>query len=125
MRWRKLLIVILLLFPLASKAETQKPLAKESLFAWSASATLTSNYIWRGLYVGGPSLQLDATVSYAGVYANMWWNFGATNWTFTGFNPEVDFTIGFNRWGLNISYLHCFYFDHYPDGTPSCFFDFI
>ena len=96
----------------------------KSRFSWSASATVTSNYIWRGLYCGGPSLQLDATVDYAGFYANMWWNVGATDWTFTGFNPEVDLMIGFSRWGLNINYLYCFYFDKYPDGTPSRFFDF-
>ena len=85
---------------------------------------MTSNYIWRGLYCGGPSLQLDATIGYAGFYANMWWNVGATDWTFTGFNPEVDLQIGFARWGLNINYLHCFYFDQYSDGTPTRFFDF-
>ena len=97
---------------------------QESGFTWSASAVVTSNYIWRGLYCGGPSLQLDATVGYAGLYANMWWNVGATDWAFTGFNPEVDVTIGFSRWGLNINYIHCFYFDKYPDDTPSRFFDF-
>lgn len=93
-------------------------------FTWSANATLTSNYIWRGLYIGGPSVQLDATVGYGGFYANMWWNLGATNWAFTGFNPEVDLMIGFSRWGLNINYLHCFYFDKYADGSASRFFDF-
>lgn len=85
---------------------------------------MTSNYIWRGLYCGGPSLQLDATVDYAGFYANMWWNVGATDWTFSAFNPELDLMIGFSRWGLNINYLYCFYFDTYPDGTPTRFFDF-
>lgn len=93
-------------------------------FSWNAHATLTSNYIWRGLYCGGPSLQVDATVGYGGFYANMWWNVGATNWTFTGFNPELDLLIGFSRWGLNVNYLYCFYFDKYSDGTPSRFFDF-
>ena len=116
---RNFLIVTILMISFSAKAEEQK-----SSFSWSANATVTSNYIWRGLYCGGPSLQLDATVGYAGFYANMWWNVGATDWTFTGFNPEVDLMIGFSRWGLNINYLHCFYFDHYPDGTPTCFFDF-
>ena len=101
--------------------DNKKP---ESKFTWSASALMTSNYIWRGLYCGGPSLQLDATVGYAGFYANMWWNVGTTDWTFTRFNPEVDLVIGYSRWGLNIYYIHCFYFDKYPDGTPSGFFDF-
>ena len=108
----------------SNEVETIPTEKKESLFSWSASALVTSNYIWRGLYVGGPSVQLDATVGYAGFYANVWWNVGATDWTFTGLNPEVDVMIGFSRWGLNICYLHCFYFDTYIDGTPSRFFDF-
>lgn len=118
---RKWIISLVLLSSVVAMAEETK---STSLFDWSVNTTLTSNYIWRGLYVGGPSLQLDATVSYAGVYANMWWNVGASDWTFTGFNPEVDITIGFSRWGLNINYLYCFYFDQYPDGSPSKFFDF-
>ena len=97
---------------------------KESLFSWSASALVTSNYIWRGLYVGGPSVQLDATVSYAGLFANVWWNIGAGDWTFRSLKPEVDVAIGFSRWGLSVYYLHCFYFDRYADGTMSRFFDF-
>ena len=120
MRRREILISLLLLLSVMAGAETKK----DSLFDWSASATLTSNYIWRGLYVGGPSLQVDATVSYAGVFANMWWNIGATDWTFTGLNPEVDLTIGYSRWGLTVLYMHMFYFDTYADGTPSRFFDF-
>ena len=104
---------------------TKMPLEKkESLFSWSASALVTSNYIWRGLYVGGPSVQLDATVSYAGLFANVWWNIGARDWTFSSLNPEVDVAIGFSRWGLSVYYLHCFYFDRYADGTMSRFFDF-
>ena len=120
MRRREILISLLLLLSVMAGAETKK----DSLFDWSASATLTSNYIWRGLYVGGPSLQVDATVSYAEVFANMWWNIGATDWTFTGLNPEVDLTIGYSRWGLTVLYMHMFYFDNYADGTPSRFFDF-
>lgn len=109
----------------AEIANAEKQIVEQpNKLEWSAGATMTSNYIWRGLYCGGPSLQLDATIGYAGFYANMWWNVGATDWTFTGFNPEVDLMIGFSRWGLNINYLHCFYFDQYSDGTPTRFFDF-
>lgn len=108
----------------ASEVETPAPEKKETLFSWSASALVTSNYIWRGLYVGGPSVQLDATVSYAGVFANVWWNIGASDWTFRSLNPEVDVAIGFSRWGLSVYYLHCFYFDRYADGGMSRFFDF-
>lgn len=90
---------------------------------WSISASMTSNYIWRGLNCGGLSLQADAQVSYYGVFANMWWNIGASDWTFTGFNPEVDITIGFSRWGLSVYYIHMYYFDCYTDGSHSKFFD--
>lgn len=93
-------------------------------FSWSASATFTSNYIWRGLYCGGPSMQLDATVDYGGFFANVWWNVGTTGWTFSEFNPEVDISIGFKRWGVSVYYIHIYYFDRYIDGTRSHFFDF-
>ena len=109
----------------AEIANEEKQIVENSnKLEWSAGATMTSNYIWRGLYCGGPSLQVDATIGYAGFFANMWWNVGATDWTFSAFNPELDLMIGFSRWGLNINYLYCFYFDHYPDGTPTRFFDF-
>lgn len=117
-----LLVIVLAICVLPISANTENK--KESLFDWSANATLASNYIWRGLYCGGPSLQMDATVSYAGVFANMWWNVGATDWTFAKFNPEVDISIGFSRWGWSVYYIHCFYFDQYPDGSSSRFFDF-
>lgn len=116
---RSICVVCFLSLPFVVSA-TQK----ESLFSWSANATLTSNYIWRGLYCGGPSMQVDATVDYAGFFANMWWNVGATDWTFTKFNPEVDISIGFSRWGLSVYYIHMYYFDRYADGTHSRFFDF-
>ena len=90
----------------------------------SASATFTSNYIWRGLNCGGPALQLDATIDYKGFFANMWWNVGAEDWTFNAFSPEVDLTIGYSRNGLSIYYIHMYYFDTYANGERSRFFDF-
>lgn len=122
MKKKSILLVLLMGLVMSVAAEVvEQP---SSRFSWSAGATMTSNYIWRGLYCGGPSLQVDATVDYAGFYANMWWNVGATDWSFSAFNPELDLMIGFSRWGLNINYLYCFYFDQYPDGTPTRFFDF-
>lgn len=119
---RSLAISVLLLGCMCCSVSMEA--AEKSAFSWSANATMTSNYIWRGLYCGGPSLQVDATVDYAGFFANMWWNVGATDWTWAKFNPEVDISIGFSRWGLSLYYIHCFYFDQYPDGSPSKFFDF-
>lgn len=105
-----------------------------SHFAWSAHIEWDANYIWRGLYVGGPSVQAEADVEYYGFFINSWWNIGATNWSFgkrdatgkplTGFNPEVDMTIGYRYKGLTLMFMHMYYFDRYADGTPSRYFDF-
>ena len=69
-------------------------------FTYGAQATLQGNYIWRGMYVGGLSLQGSADVGYGGLYADMWWNLGTTDYAFSAFQPEVDITFGFARWGL-------------------------
>lgn len=83
----------------------------------SAEANMVANYIWRGQYVGGLSLQASARLNYEGVFVDMWWNVGATNWAFGGFNPEVDVAIGLDRWGLQLYWMQM----HYFDGTG--FFD--
>lgn len=70
-------------------------------FTYSAQATLNAAYLWRGLYVGAANLQASASVGYGGLYADLWWNIGTTDWRFNTFQPEMDITIGFNRWGLN------------------------
>ena len=92
-------------------------------FTYGLSATVNANYLWRGLYAGGLSFQPDANVGYGGLYADMWWSLGATDWVFRKFQPEVDVTIGFARWGLDVYvlYIHnfdCNFFDfrNYPSG---------
>lgn len=107
-------------------------------FTYGVGADIVSNYIWRGLYVGGLSVQADANVGYGGLFLDMWWNIGAVDYTFKNsysngrvkaFNPEVDMTIGFSRWGLTVMFMHMYYFDRYKnfDGTlggNSRYFDF-
>lgn len=93
-------------------------------FDWTVGCSLESNYLWRGLNVGGLSLQPHANVSYEGAYIDVWWNLGATDWTFYKFNPELDLSIGFSRWGLTLQYTHMYYFDRYSNGETTCFFDF-
>lgn len=88
------------------------------------NADVVSNYIWRGFYVSGFGLQTEAMVGYGGFYVDMWWNVTANDWTFTGINPEVDLSIGFSRWGLNVYFIQMYYFDHYADGSMSRFFDY-
>lgn len=115
-------------------------------FTYGLGADIVSNYIWRGLYVGGLGVQVDANVGYGGLFLDMWWNLGACDWTFQGsknggigyntpgrarvdgFNPEVDMTLGFSRWGLTVMFMHMYYFDNYMTGShagePSRYFDF-
>lgn len=85
---------------------------------YGADVNVVGNYIWRGLYVGGLSVQGSANVGYGGLFVDVWCNAGATNWAFGGFNPEVDVSIGFSRWGFKLFVIHMCYFD----GTG--FFDF-
>lgn len=86
-------------------------------FTYNAKATLNAAYLWRGLYAGGPNIQASANVGYGGLYADMWWNLGVYDWRFESFQPEVDFSLGFNRWGVDVFLLYVHNFD-------SHFFDF-
>ncbi|MBQ2540381.1 MAG: hypothetical protein II551_01895 [Paludibacteraceae bacterium] len=127
------------LFPLKAAAEGADPPASEAKpqnpwlddyrqkvgFTYGAEATLQTNYVWRGLYCGGLSLQGSANVGYGGLYADMWWSLGATDYAFRAFQPEVDLSLGFRRWGLDVSvlYIHNFnrpFFDihNYAPGQP-------
>ena len=91
-------------------------------FTYNAQARVQTSYLWRGLYCGGPNIQASANVGLYGVYADVWWNIGFTDMTCRTFQPEVDFSLGFNRWGLDLYllYIHnfnCGFFDggNYPD----------
>ena len=78
---------------------------------YGSSATVNAAYLWRGIYAGGPCLQVDANVGYGGLYANMWWSLGATDMSLKHFLPELDLTLGFKRWGLNVFLLYIHNFD--------------
>lgn len=129
--------VMLSLFvtPVAAQTDSLTAISvPESHFAWYAHAELDANYIWRGLYCGGLSLQAEAEVSYFGFYANMWWNVGTTNWkwgrkdplghSLTGINPEVDVSLGYRYKGFKVLFMQMYYFDRYADGKMSRFFDY-
>lgn len=91
-------------------------------FTYNAQARIQTSYLWRGLYCGGPNIQASANVGFYGVYLDMWWNIGAMDMSFKVFEPEVDLSLGFSRWGLDIYalYIHnfdCSFFDfgNYPN----------
>lgn len=111
-----------------------EPKAESSHFQWFAHAELDANYIWRGLYCGGLSLQTEAEVSYYGFFANMWWNVGLDSWNWikggsepgkpwASVVPEVDVSIGYRWRGLSVLFIHMYYFDRYADGRMSRYFD--
>lgn len=121
--------------PVEQTGESHKKEVEEkpALWSWMAHAELDANYIWRGLYVGGSSLQAEAEIEALGLFANMWWNIGTTNYPFgvhslpyrrVYFNPEVDISLGYTYKGLTLMYVHMYFFDRYLDGTPTRFFDF-
>ena len=78
---------------------------------YDASAEVHASYLWRGLYAGGPSLQVSADVGYGGAYFTAWFNVGASDIRFTKFQPELDLLLGFKRWGLNVFLLYIHNFD--------------
>lgn len=78
---------------------------------YNAQAKIQSTYLWRGQFSGGPNLQASANVGYGGAYFDMWWNVGTYDWRFESFQPEVDLSIGFNRYGLNVYLLYVHHFD--------------
>jgi len=80
-------------------------------FTYGAEAKIQTAYLYRGRYCGGPNIQGEASVGYGGLYGVMWWNIGVETWEFKTFQPEVDFIIGFARWGLDISMLYVHNFD--------------
>ena len=78
---------------------------------YSAQVTVNTTYNWRGIYSGGWNIQPVASVGYGGAYVGTWWNIGATDYAFSGFLPEMDWKIGFNRWGIDLSLLYVHFLD--------------
>ena len=84
---------------------------------WGADAQIVGNYLWRGLYVGGLSLQADANVGYGGAFIDLWGNIGPNSWKFNKLGPELDVSVGFQRWGFKVLCMHMFYFDGWENVT--------
>ena len=80
-------------------------------FTYGANVSLQSSYLWRGMNMGGLSVQGSADVGYGGLYLDMWWNLGVADYSFTVFQPEVDLTLGFSRWGLDVSVMYVYNFN--------------
>ena len=95
-------------FSLKVSAEETKE--KESAFFYEVGADVVSAYLWRGQNLGGLSIQPSVTVGWNGLYLCTWANIGADNWKFQNLNPELDVTIGYDNYGVQLDLTHLYYF---------------
>ncbi len=71
----------------------------------SIGADLVSNYIWRGLKLGGPAIQPCATVSYKGLSLEAWGSYGLAE---NNDCNEIDFSLSYTLGGFTIGVNDCF-----------------
>ncbi len=83
---------------------------KDLGLSFEVGADVVSSYIWRGQNLGGLSIQPSVTLAWKGLFVSGWGNIGADNWKFQDINPEMDWTVGFDRWGINVDVTHYYYF---------------
>lgn len=92
---------------------------KELGITFEVGADVVSSYLWRGYNLGGISIQPSATFGWKGLYVCGWANIGADNWTFEDLNPELDITIGYDDFGVQVDLTHLYYFNneaYFPKG---------
>ena len=98
----------------AEEVETPKEEKKEIGLSLEVGADLVSSYLWRGMNLGGISIQPSVTLDWKGLYVSGWANIGADNWTFEDINPELDITIGYDNYGIQLDLTHLYYFGGEP-----------
>ena len=77
-------------------------------------ADVVSSYLWRGYNLGGISIQPSVTLGWKGLYLSGWANIGADNWSFEDLRPELDITIGYDNYGVQLDVTHLYYFGGNP-----------
>ena len=88
------------------KASAEETKEKESAFFYEVGADVVSAYLWRGQNLGGLSIQPSVTLGWNGLYLCTWANIGADNWKFQNLNPELDVTIGYDNYGVQLDLTH-------------------
>ena len=108
----KRIIIILALALIGVSAFSFKAFAeetdqsKEIGLSIEVGADVVSSYLWRGQNLGGMSIQPSVTLDWRGLYVSGWANIGAYNWTFEELNPELDITIGYDNYGVQVDLTH-------------------
>jgi len=110
----------------AHAQEKEKEKEKEKVgLTYTVGAEVVSNYIWRGIQVAGLGVQPELFVGYGGAYIDLWGSVNAYDWTFTEPHPitksplfpEVDLSVGFARWGLDVKFIAMYYFTGWENYT--------
>lgn len=99
-------VTILLLLAAASGAATAQDRLESTV-----SADFVSQYVWRGLDLGGASLQPSLGVSYKGLSLSAW---GSTGLTDPADTREVDLTLDYTAGGLQFGVTD-YWFNAGPD----------
>lgn len=99
-----------------SLAKAEKP-----SFEYSVGAELVSDYVWRGLYNGGLSLQPCVEIGGAGITFGLWGNVGFSDWAFnfnnpieneqSYFSPELDLYLSYEISGFSVMATYYHYFN--------------
>lgn len=90
--WKKWAgILCMALLPMTSQAQDE--------VETELGADIVSGYIWRGQDLGGVSVQPSLTVSYKGLYLNVWGSIGLDKED----SREVDLIVGYENGGFSIS----------------------
>jgi hypothetical protein len=116
----KKIIIILALTLIGVSAFSFQAFAekKDSGFTYEVGADIVTAYLWRGQNLGGLSIQPSVTLGWKGLYLGTWANIGADNWRFNNLKPELDITIGYDNYGVQLDLTHLYYFygDQYFKG---------
>ena len=107
---KKLFILALALVGVSAFSFQTKAEESAKGISLEVGADIVSSYLWRGMNLGGISIQPSVTLDWKGLYVSGWANIGADNWTFEDINPELDITIGYDNYGLQVDLTHLYYF---------------
>lgn len=115
---RRIIILALMLISISAFSFKSYAEEKESNFTYEVGADVVSSYLWRGQNLGGLSIQPSVTLGWRGLYLCTWANIGADNWKFGNLQPELDITIGYDNYGVQLDLTHLYYFggDNYFNG---------
>jgi hypothetical protein len=115
---KRIIILALMLISISAFSFKSYAEEKESNFTYEVGADVVSSYLWRGQNLGGLSIQPSVTLGWRGLYLGTWANIGADNWKFGNLQPELDITIGYDNYGVQLDLTHLYYFggDNYFNG---------